>query len=184
MSAVAQVAGADARISSQARMSVEGGGFGRFFEVLRQEFTHNLKRPLFWVLIALLGLMSFELSTGHAQIGSGDASVGGTKAWITSEFALTQLMILMISIIYGFFVSVGAGMSLIRESDQKVGELLHSTRLTAGEYVWGKFFALLASFMAVLAVHLSLAMLFNHVVPHGENRDVIGPFVLLNYVKP
>jgi ABC-type transport system involved in multi-copper enzyme maturation permease subunit len=184
MSAGAQVASADARKSAEARMGAPGGGFGRFFEVFRQEFTHNLRRPLFWVLILLLGFMSLELSRGHAQIGSGDARVGGTKAWITSEFAITQLMILMISIIYGFFVSIGAGMSLIREGDQKVGELLHSTRLTAGEYVWGKFAALLASFVAVLAVHLSLMMLFNHVVPHGENRDVIGPFVLMNYLKP
>ena len=46
-------------------------------------------------------------------------------------------MILMISIIYGFFVSIGAGMSLIRESDQKVGELLaldaaHRRRVRVG----------------------------------------------------
>ena len=79
MSAGAQVASADARMSAEARMGAPGGGFGRFFEVFRQEFTHNLRRPLFWVLILLLGFMSFEPSTGHAQIGSGDARVGGTQ---------------------------------------------------------------------------------------------------------
>src|SRR5437867_167571 len=93
-------------------------------------------------------------------------------------------MILMISIVYSFFISVGAGMSLIRDSDQKVGELLHATRLTPGEYVWGKYLAVLASFVGVLAVHLTMAMFFNHVMPHGENVDVIGPFVLLNYLRP
>ena len=101
----------------------------RFWEVFRQDFVHNLRRPLFWLMILLVAFFSWELSQGHASIGSGDARVGGTKAWITSEFALSQLMILMVSIIYSFFVSVGAGMSLIRDADQNVGELLHSTRL-------------------------------------------------------
>src|SRR5262245_1301141 len=157
-----------------------GGGFARLGEVFRQEFSHNLRRPLFWVLILLTGFFSWELSGGQASMGSGDARVGGTKAWITSEFALTQLLIMMVSIIYAFFVSVGAGMSLIRDEDQKVGELLHSTRLTPGEYAWGKYLALLGSFLWVLAVQLALYALFNHVIPHGENRDSIGPFVLAN----
>ncbi|HEY3216801.1 MAG TPA: ABC-2 transporter permease, partial [Candidatus Eisenbacteria bacterium] len=161
-----------------------GGHLGRLWEVFRQEFTHNFRRPLFWVLILLVGYFSWELSQGQASMRSGDARVGGTKAWITSEFALAQLVIMMVSIIYSFFVSVAAGMSLVRDHDQKVGELLHSTRLTAGEYVWGKYLAVLASFLWVLATQLALAMLFNHVVPHGENRDSIGPFVLANYLKP
>src|SRR5262245_57297691 len=161
-----------------------GGGFARLWEVVRQEFTHNLRRPLFWVLILLTGFFSWELSGGQASMSSGDARVGGTKAWITSEFALAQLLIMMVSIIYSFFVSVGAGMSLIRDEDQKVGELLHSTRLTPGEYVWGKFLAVLGSFLWVLVTQLTLFALFSHVFPHGENRDSIGPFVLGNYLKP
>jgi ABC-2 type transport system permease protein len=165
--------------------AVRGGGrFARLWEVFRQEFTHNLRRPLYWVLILLTGYFSWELSGGQASMSSGDARVGGTKAWITSEFALAQLLIMMVSIIYAFFVSVGAGMSLIRDEDQKVGELLHSTRLSPGEYAWGKYLALLASFLWVLATQLTLLAIFNHVLPHGENRDSIGPFVLANYLKP
>jgi ABC-type Na+ efflux pump permease subunit len=156
----------------------------RLWEVFRQEFTHNLRRPLFWMLILLVGFFTWELSGGHASMSSGDARVGGTKAWITSEFALSQLLIMMVSIIYSFFVSVGAGMSLIRDDDQKVGELLHSTRLTPGEYVWGKYAAVLGSFVWVLGMQLAISMVFNHVIPHGTNRDSIGPFVLMNYLKP
>jgi hypothetical protein len=164
--------------------AARGGGLARFAEVFRQELTHDVRRPLFWFLILILGFFSWQLSLGSASIGSGDSRVGGTKAFITSEFALTQLLILMISAIYSFFVSVGAGMSLIRDGEQKVGELLHSTRLTAGEYVWGKYLAVLAAFAWVLAVHLVLMVFFNHVLPHGENRDVIGPFAPLHYLRP
>jgi ABC-2 type transport system permease protein len=156
----------------------------RFLEVSRLEFAHALRRPLFWFQILLVGFFAFMLSTGEASMSSGDARVGGTKAWITSEFAIAQLLIMMVSIIYAFFVSVGAGMALIRDDDQKVTELLHSTRLTPGEYVWGKFAGLLASFVWVLAMQLALGMLFNHVLPHGSNRDSIGPFALIHYLRP
>src|SRR6185503_13608521 len=132
----------------------------RVWEVFRQEFMHNLRRPLFWFLLLILAFFAMQLSKGNASIGSGDARVGGTKAWITSQFAISQLLIMLSAIVYSFFVSVGAGMSLIRDADWKVGELLHSTRLSPGEYVWGKYLAQLASFTAVLALHLAITVVF------------------------
>ena len=156
----------------------------RLLEVLRLDLSHMRRRPIVWILLILLAFMSFEMSMGNAQIGSGDVRVGGTKAWLTSEFAVTQLLIMIVSIMYSFFVAVAAGMTLIRDRDQNVGALLHSTRLTTGEYVWGKFLAVVLGFLAVLAVHVGLMIVCNHVLPHGENADSIGPFVLLNYAKP
>jgi ABC-2 type transport system permease protein len=159
-------------------------GGPRLFEVFRQEFSHQLRRPLFWVQVLLLGFFAFSMSNGQASIQSGDARVGGTKAWIDSEFAVTQLLILLTGVLYSFFISVGAGMALIRDGELKVGELLHATRLTPGEYVWGKFLAQLAGSVAVLTLHLALTAAFNHLLPHGANRDSIGPFALMNYVRP
>ncbi len=156
----------------------------RTFEVFRQEWTHNLRRPLFWVQIALLLFLAFMLSTGKAQIMSGDARVGGHKAWITSEFAVTQTLVMLITILYVFFISVGAGMSVIRDDEQKVGELLHSTPMKPAEYVWGKYLAVLASFVGVLLVHVVMAAIFNHVLPHGANPDYVGAFALGNYLRP
>lgn len=156
----------------------------RTFEVFRQEFSHNLRRPLFWVQALLLGFMVYMMSTGRAQMSSGDARVGGHKAWLTSEFAITQTIIMLISIIYVFFVSVAAGMSVIRDDEQKVGELLHSTPLRPAEYVWGKFLAVLASFTGLLVLQVGYAMLCNHVLPHGTNADYIGPFSAWNYLRP
>lgn len=156
----------------------------RLLEVIRQDLDHMRRRPIVWILLLLIAFLTFELSQGNAQIGSGDVRVGGKKAWLTSEFAQSQLLIILVSILYSFFLAVAAGMTLIRDRDQNVGALLHSTRLTSGEYVWGKFIAVVLGFLVVLAVHLALAMVFNHVVPHGENADSIGPFVPGNYLKP
>jgi ABC-2 type transport system permease protein len=156
----------------------------RLFEIARQDLLHNLRRPLFWVMIALLAFLTWSLSMGHAQMSSGDARVGGQKAWITSEFAVAQLIIMLTCILYVFFIAVAAGMSLIRDDEHKVGELLHSTPLTPGEYVWGKYLAVLASFVGVLGIHLGLSIVFNHFVPHAENAEFIGPLRLANYLRP
>ncbi len=160
-------------------MSLRRGG-----EVCRQEFVHGLRRPLLWILLLIVGFMAFEMSRGTASIQSGNTAVGGTKAWITSEFALAQLLAMVVSIVYAFFVAVGAGMSVIRDEEQKVGELLHATPLTSGEYVWGKFTGTLAGFLVVLAVNVALMVLFNHGLPHGENVEVIGPLAWSNYLRP
>ena len=156
----------------------------RLLAVFRQELSFHAKRPLLWVLVLILGFMALELSSGHATIGSGDARVGGHKAFINSEFAIAQLLIFLTSLIYVFFISVAAGMSLIRDDESKVGELIHSTPLQPREYVWGKFLALLVALGAVLAIHLGLTMAFDHLLPHGTNADFIGPFRLAAYLRP
>ena len=156
----------------------------RGLEVARLDLLHSLRRPLFWVQILILGFFAWELAGGQAQLGSGDARVGGTKAWITSEFAVTQMLIILITVLYVFFASIAAGMALIRDEELQVTDVLHATRLTPGEYVWGKYLAVLVSLMGVLAIHLGLSILFNHAIPHGDNADYIGPLVVGNYIIP
>ncbi len=80
--------------------------------------------------------------------------MGGTKAWITSQFANGLMLSMVIFLFYSFFVAIAAGLAVIRDDESRVGELLHSTPLTAGEYVWGKFAAALAAFVGVMAIHL------------------------------
>jgi ABC-type transport system involved in multi-copper enzyme maturation permease subunit len=156
----------------------------RLWEIFKQEIQFHVRRPLLWVQLLILGFLTYGISTGHASVSSGDARVGGHKAFINSEFAISQLLIFMSCLIYVFFASVAAGMSMIRDDETKVGELLHSTPLKPGEYVWGKFLAVLAAFVGTLAIHLSMMMLFNHALPHGENAEYVGPFHLASYLRP
>jgi ABC-type transport system involved in multi-copper enzyme maturation permease subunit len=156
----------------------------RLAEVFSQELRFHSRRPLLWVLLLILAFMAWTMSNGNASIGSGDARVGGTKAYINSEFALSQLLIFLTSLIYVFFASVAAGMSIVRDDEAKVGELLHSTPLRPSEYVWGKFLGVLVAFLAVLIAHLALLMACNHLLPHGANAEYLGPFRLANYLRP
>ena len=156
----------------------------RFYRVFRLDFLYSFRRPLFWFLILIILFTSWGLSFGFLQIQTGDSRVGGTKAWITSEFAVGQMLIIVVFLFYGFFMAVAAGMPIIRDEELKISELLRSSSLTVGEYVWGKFSAVLIAFFGVLALHLAAMMFFNHLVPNQQSLEIRGPFALSNYVIP
>jgi ABC-2 type transport system permease protein len=156
----------------------------RLLQIFRLDFFTNLRRPLFWILILILGLTAWGLSTGQLQIASGDSRVGGTKAFITSEFAVAQMLALVVFLGYIFFIAVAAGMPVISDDELKVSELLHATPLRVSEYIWGKFTAVLASFLAVLGVQLLCMMFFNQVVPNERSLEIRGPFDPSNYLRP
>jgi len=158
--------------------------FSRTRTIFGLELAHTLKRPLFWFLVGILVLTTGLFSTGSLTISSGDASVGGTKAWITSEFNFAFLLVTLVTILYSFFASIASGMAVISDDEARVGEILHSTSLRPGEYVWGKFLAILAGFVTVFGIHLLLAIFFNHLVPNAKAAEIQGPFHLVNYVRP
>jgi len=148
------------------------------------EFAHFLRRPIFVAPVLILLLTAFGLSSGQMQISSGDSSVGGTKAWITSEFAQAQTMTYLVLLIYSFFIAIAAGLSLFKDRESKVDVLLHSTPLTPGEYVWGRFFAVVAGFLVLMGWQIAAFAFFNHVMPSPNAQEIRGPFALGSYAIP
>ena len=156
----------------------------RTWTIARAELALSVKRPLFWIWAGILVLCAWGMSTGSVQISTGDSSVGGTKAWLTSEFSQSFQFAVVGLIFYGFFVAVSAGMAILRDGESRVAELLHATPLTSTEYVWGKFLGLLLAFAAVGAIHVGANAFFNHALVTGADAEFIGPFALQNYVRP
>src|SRR5512139_2576717 len=128
------------------------------------EFWHSFRRPLFISLAIFLALTAFGLASGRMSISSGESTVGGTKSWITSEFAQTQMTTYLVVLYYSFFIAVSAGLALLKDRDAKVDAILHSTPMTAAEYVWGRFLAVVASFIVVMLWQAAMLAFFNHAV--------------------
>jgi ABC-type transport system involved in multi-copper enzyme maturation permease subunit len=148
------------------------------------EFWHSFRRPLFVALVIFLALTAFGLSSGKMSISSGDSTVGGTKSWITSEFAQTQMTTYLVVLYYSFFIAIAAGLALLKDRESRVDVLLHSTPMTAGEYVWGRFLAVLASFSVVMVWQAAMLAFFNHVVPNTSAIEIRGPFSPASYLTP
>ena len=158
----------------------------RLWLVARNELSFNARRPMFYICLAVIALIVWGLSTGNVQIvvASGDASVGGKKAFITSEFAIAQIFAVTVSTLMSFFVAAAAGMSVIRDSEMRVGEILHATPLTPGEYIGGKYLANALAALGLLAANVLLLWLFFHVIPNADMAESRGPFQLSNYATP
>ncbi len=148
------------------------------------EFGFHIRRPLLIVLVLLLGFTTYGLTSGNVRISTGDQSVGGKRAYVTSEHSITLTLCVVNFLFYTFFVAVASGMSVPRDEDLKVGEILHSTGLRPHEYVWGKFAGILASFAVVVAVQVLWMMIVYHLLPYDNADKLRGPFALLSYFKP
>ncbi len=156
----------------------------RLFLVFRTDFALHAKRPMTWILVLIMGFLIWGLSSGSARIQSGDASVGGSKSWITSEFAIAMTVSITVLLVYTFFVAVAAGMAVIEDDERRVGEILHATPLTPREYVWGKLLAVLAAFAAVLLIQQLFSMFCYHLLPNEKAGELRGPFSLAAYLVP
>ncbi|PYQ59931.1 MAG: hypothetical protein DMF53_17955, partial [Acidobacteria bacterium] len=167
-----------------ARPRAEGFSFRRLGLVAGLDLKESLSRPLFLIFALIMLWNGYLMSRGSWIFRSIDTSLGGNKAWADSEFQTTYVYALISFLMVSFFVAVAAGMPLIRDAEQKVGDLLHSTPLRPAEYVWGKFLAaLLAAFAAVLVLPLSTGLL-THLLPDPGSPEIYGPFHLMAYVRP
>ena len=163
----------------------DAGALARIRTVARRDLSHFFRSPLFWIWLAVVAFLAYSLSTGAVTISTGSTSVGGSSAWITSQFGVAKTVALGVVPFYAFFVSIAAGSTVIRDEEEwNVGPILHATPLGPREYVWGKFAAVAALTIVVLAAHLGLAAFCNHVLPHGGDAPHLGPLALANYVVP
>lgn len=155
----------------------------RFGAVFSTEFQANLKRPFFWVWYALLAVNAFLMSTGNWIIRSVDTSVGTQKSFVNSEFQIAFVFALMPFIMMGIFMAIAAGTTILRDEQWRIGEIIHTTPLRPGEYVWGKFLAVLANALLIIGLFVLTLIFLNEVVPH-PGSDIHGAFKLRNYVCP
>ena len=158
--------------------------FARWAAVARRELSSALRRPSYWFLFGVLVLAAWGFSEGNVTISSGDATAGGNRSHVTSVFAQSMFQSISISGMGAWFLAIGAGLVLVRDAEYRVGEVLHATRLTPREYVWGSFAGAVTAFLVIWGLYLSASVGFNHVLAAGAESRQIGPFVLGNYLAP
>lgn len=156
----------------------------RLWLVTQLDLQESLRRPFFWFWVLFMGWNAWLVSRGTWLIQSNSTSLGGNLSYVNSEFQIAYVAAIMGFFILSFFVAIAAGTPLIRDAENKVGEVLHSTPLSPGEYVWGKFLGAFGTTLAVLALFVAMTILFTHGMPDPERPEAYGPFALRIYVVP
>ncbi len=131
--------------------------------------------------MALVVLLVAATSTLNpvAMIPGGAAADAPVRAVANSAYALAPTFALSGFFVYPFFVALMAGLSVLRDEEANVAELLHSTPLTMAEYIWGKFAGVMAALLITVAVHVLIVIGFREA---GVGGVAQGPFALAAYL--
>ena len=156
----------------------------RLYTVFRTDFQTNLKRPLFWMWYVLLAWNAFLISNSAWIIRSVDTAVGTEKSFVNSEFQIAFVLSLMCFLMLGLFVAIIAGSPILRDSQYRVGEIIHATPLRPSEYIWGKYLSSLATCLVAILLFLLTLILLTDVIPNPAAAEFHGPFKMRNYFMP
>jgi ABC-2 type transport system permease protein len=156
----------------------------RLSTVFKTDFLTNLKRPLFWIWYVLLAWNAYLISISSWIYRSVDTSVGTEKSFVNSEFQLAFVLSLMSFLMLGLFIAIISGSPILRDSQYRVGEIIHTTPLRPSEYIWGKYLAALATCLLAILLFLLTLILLTDVIPNPSVAEFHGPFKMRNYFMP
>jgi len=146
--------------------------------------AHELRTQLTSApFVALLALLLAATSTLNpvAMIPGGAAADVPIRAVANSAYALAPTFAMSGFFVYPFFAALMAGLSVLRDDEAGISELLHSTPLTSTEYLWTKFAGVAAALLIAVTVHVLIVIVFREAGVGGVAR---GPFDLAAYLLP
>ncbi|NBC16262.1 MAG: ABC transporter permease [Bacteroidetes bacterium] len=155
----------------------------RLGTIAGHELRVHLTGPLFWALVLFIGLATVSLNPG-ALIPASGASGEGAQLFINSRYVAAESFALVSFFLYNFFAAIMAGLSVLRDDEDRVTELLHATPLTSGEYVLGKVVGVMGALGLALVLHTGILIWFAQLAPVWNAATVRGPFVLSHFVGP
>jgi ABC-type transport system involved in multi-copper enzyme maturation permease subunit len=144
-----------------------------FLHVAAFELRYQLRSPVFWVTTLIFALLTFgAVTSDNVQIGD----VGNVKANSPYAIATTlQIMCVFAVFIMAAFVSN----VIVRDDETGFGPIIHSTRVSTFEYLFGRFTgAFVAGCVAFAGV--PLAMLIGSFMPWMD-PETLGPLRLGHY---
>ena len=146
-----------------------------FAKIAAFEFRYQLKQPAFWVICILFGLMGFGLIAASENIqiaGGGNTNVNAPYAIAIANQVMNVFFMLATAAIVANAVA--------RDTQTGFGPLIHATRVTKFDYVYGRFFGAFA--VAALAfASVSLGMMLGSVMPWVDG-ETLGAFRPLDYL--
>jgi len=142
------------------------------------EFRSQVRSAPFAALVLLLVAATSTLNPVAMIPGGSDVNLP-IRAVANSVYALAPTFAMSGFFVYPFFAAVMAGLSVLRDDEVGMSELLHSTPLTRAEYVWMKMAGVVGALFIAVVLHILIVMAFREFAVGGVAR---GPFTLWGYL--
>jgi hypothetical protein len=152
----------------------------RILAVARLEWRLQMTSAPVWVLLVLVFATTSTINP-LAMIPGGAETIGGTRAFANSVYALAPSFAIGTFFAYPFLVALIAGLGIIRDDDVRIAELIRSTPLTAREETLGRLLGIAATLSVAVVVHLVVMLVFRE---SGAGRIERGPWSLWAYAVP
>jgi aminopeptidase N len=145
-----------------------------FRHIAAFELRYQMRSPLFWITALVFALLTFgSIASDTVRIGAS----GNVKA--NSPFAIVQTLQVM-SVFAVFIVAAFLANVIVRDDETRFGPILHSTRISKGNYLFGRFTgAFVAASLAFGGV--PLGMMLGAFMPWVD-IETLGPFRPLDYL--
>lgn len=150
-----------------------------FGKIAAFEFRYQLRQPVFWVVVILFFLLTFgSVTVDQIQIGSGG------NVHRNSPFAIAQVSIIL-TLFYMFVTTAFVANVIVRDVDTGFGPIIRSTRVTRGDYLFGRFlgaFGAAALAFVVVPVAVWLGSLMPWLDPETLGPNQIGHYAFAYFV--
>jgi ABC-type transport system involved in multi-copper enzyme maturation permease subunit len=139
-----------------------------FRHIATFEFRYQVRSPVFWVTTLIFALLTFGAVTSDSvQIGA----AGNVKE--NSPYAIAMTLQIM-SIFAMFIMAAFVSNVIVRDDETGYGPIIHSTRISTFEYLFGRFAGAFAAGCVAFA-GVPIAMLIGSFMPWMD-PETLGPF--------
>jgi len=152
-----------------------------FLKIFRFEFQYWLKKPLFYIYMALMLILSALTMAGALGVfDANTVTVTGIRK-INSPLAINSLLSQFTFLTYFLLPSI-IGSSIYKDYKTDMYQVLFSYPFTKSQYLLAKFSS--SFIISVLVVLCSLLGLILGTFLPGVNHDLLLDFQLMNFLQP
>jgi ABC-type transport system involved in multi-copper enzyme maturation permease subunit len=145
-----------------------------FRHIAAFEFRYQIRSPVFWVTTLIFALLTFgAVTSDNVQIGA----AGNVKE--NSPYAIAMTLQIM-SIFAVFIMAAFVSNVVVRDDETGYGPIVHSTRISTFDYLFGRFTGAFAAGCVAFA-GVPIAMLIGSFMPWMD-PETLGPLRLGDYV--
>lgn len=149
-----------------------------FSTIFFHELKYWIKRPAFYIYMAIFFMLALFMSATTAGIFDGITATTGSSRIVNSPLGITGLINGLAILIFFLFPSI-IGVSTYRDYKSEMHTILYSYPFTKANYLFAKFFSGIV-IVTLIVLAIGVGMFIGYRLP-GTNQEIVGAFSFKSY---